>query len=444
MLKISVSVAFLVVLLSGCGSISVSERTTSSPAIIADATPPPAVRAGAPAITEPAPPDDLWERIREQLSWQDIAHRKVDSAVDHYLDQPGYMPLVSERGSRYLYYIVEEVEKRGMPMEVALIPLVESTMDPFSISHGSAAGLWQIMPATGEHLGLQQDWWFDGRRAVRDSTQGALDYLEDLNQRFDGDWLLTLAAYNAGEGRVARAQRRNRARGLPDDYWSLDLPLETRRYVPKVLALTQLVADPESYDLEIPPVPNSPAFEVADTGGQIELSVAAELAQIDEQTLRELNPGQLRWATAPDRPAQLLVPVGTGAMLEAEATRLSLAERVRWRYYRVRSGDSLSTIARQFGTSVRLLQHANSLRGTLIRTGQRLMIPTSGATQPGLVAVADQNEPPTLDYRVKSGDSLYRIASEYGIAVNDIISWNRLDPRQYLQPGQTLTLYVSR
>ncbi|MCB1856190.1 MAG: transglycosylase SLT domain-containing protein, partial [Halieaceae bacterium] len=180
------------------------------------------------------------------------------------------MPLVSERGSRYLYYIVEEVEKRGMPMEVALIPLVESTMDPFSISHGSAAGLWQIMPATGEHLGLQQDWWFDGRRAVRDSTQGALDYLEDLNQRFDGDWLLTLAAYNAGEGRVARAQRRNRARGLPDDYWSLDLPLETRRYVPKVLALTQLVADPESYDLEIPPVPNSPAFEVADTGGQIE------------------------------------------------------------------------------------------------------------------------------------------------------------------------------
>lgn len=183
---------------------------------------------------------------------------------------------------------------------------------------------------------------------------------------------------------------------------------------------------------------------MADTGGQIELAVAAELAQIDEQTLRELNPGQLRWATAPDRPAQLLVPVGTGAMLEAEATRLSLAERVRWRYYRVRRGDSLSTIARQFGTSVRLLQHANSLRGTLIRTGQRLMIPTSGATQPGLVAVADQDEPPTLDYRVKSGDSLYRIASEYGIAVNDIISWNRLDPRQYLQPGQTLTLYVSR
>jgi membrane-bound lytic murein transglycosylase D len=392
---------------------------------------------------EAPPPADLWERIRENLSWQEIDNQKVDKAVDHYLHQPGYMPLVSERSSLYLYYIVEEVQKRGMPMEIALVPLVESTMDPFSVSPNAAAGLWQIMPATGEHLGLQQDWWFDGRRAVRDSTEVALDYLEDLNERFEGDWLLTLAAYNAGAGRVARAQQRNRERGLPDDYWSLELPRETRRYVPKVLALTQMIAAPESYDLDIPPVPNEPAFEVATTGGQIELAVAAELAQLDIDTLRELNPGQLRWATAPDRPPELLVPLGSAAILEAGATRLTQAERVRWRYYRVRRGDNLGAIAKQFSTSVAQLRRANGINGSLIRVGQKLMIPSSeGWTE--TLASGPASEPPSLDYRVRSGDSLHRIAGKYGVAVNDIVSWNALDPRKYLQPGQRLTLYVNR
>lgn len=316
-------------------------------------------------------------------------------------------------------------------------------MDPFSVSPNAAAGLWQIMPATGEHLGLQQDWWFDGRRAVRDSTEVALDYLEDLNQRFDGDWLLTLAAYNAGAGRVARAQQRNRERGLSDDYWSLELPRETRRYVPKVLALTQIIAEPESYDLAIPPVPNEPAFEVASTGGQIELAVAADLAQVDIDTLRELNPGQLRWATAPDRPPELLVPLGTAATLEAGATRLTQAERVRWRYYRVRRGDNLGAIAKQFGTSVAQLQRANGINGALIRVGQKLMIPSSDGWVESL-ASGLAGEPPSLDYQVRAGDSLFRIAGKYGVAVNDIISWNALDPRKYLQPGQRLTLYVNR
>ena len=245
--------------------------------------------------TEEAPPDDLWQRIRSGLSWQDIDNDQVDDAVDSYLAQPSYMPTISERGSLYLYYIVEEVQKRDMPMEIALLPLVESTLDPMAYSHNHAAGLWQIMPATGEHLGLQQDWWFDGRRSLRDSTRVALDYLEQLHRKFDNDWLLALAAYNAGNGRVARAQRANAAKGRPTDYWSLKLPRETRRYVPKMLALSRIVADPEAYDVIIPPVANAPAFEIAEIGGQIELARAAELADVNLETLRWLNAGQLRW-----------------------------------------------------------------------------------------------------------------------------------------------------
>jgi len=443
-----INVISLIMLLAGCGSVAVKKHPTPPDNKPAALTAAPA-RVSAPVVVQKSggqpetPPADLWERIRESLSWQEIENQKVDRAVDHYLSQPGYMPMVSERSSLYLYYIVEEVQKRGMPIEIALVPLVESTMDPFSVSPNAAAGLWQIMPATGEHLGLQQDWWFDGRRAVRDSTEVALDYLEDLNQRFDGDWLLTLAAYNAGAGRVARAQQRNRERGLSDDYWSLELPRETRRYVPKVLALTQIIAEPESYDLAIPPVPNEPAFEVASTGGQIELAVAADLAQVDIDTLRELNPGQLRWATAPDRPPELLVPLGTAATLEAGATRLTQAERVRWRYYRVRRGDNLGAIAKQFGTSVAQLQRANGINGALIRVGQKLMIPSSDGWVESL-ASGLAGEPPSLDYQVRAGDSLFRIAGKYGVAVNDIISWNALDPRKYLQPGQRLTLYVNR
>jgi membrane-bound lytic murein transglycosylase D len=379
----------------------------------------------------------LWERVRSELSWYEIEHERVDQATEMYLDQPGYMPLISERGNLYLYYIVEEVQRRGMPMELALVPLVESTLDPFAYSPGRAAGLWQIMPATGEHLGLQQDWWFDGRRSVRDSTQVALDYLEQLYTRFDEDWMLALAAYNAGGGRVGRARQRNLDRGLSADYWSLSLPRETRLYVPKILALSRLIAEPDAFGLEIPPVPNEPAFEVADTGGQIELAVAAELAEVSLETLQELNPGQLRWATAPGRPDELLVPLGSADRLELEAADLTPEQRLRWQYYTIRPGDNLVGIAKKFGTRVSLLQQANGIRGSMIRAGRTLKIPTSGSGATGLAMGA-----PVVDYKVRQGDSLYVIAQRYEVSIEDIVSWNSLDRRSYLQPGQLLTLYV--
>ncbi|NND68103.1 MAG: transglycosylase SLT domain-containing protein, partial [Halioglobus sp.] len=324
---------------------------------------------------EVAPPADLWQRVRTQLTWQELEHDAIAVARRNFLRQTNYLPVIAERADFYLHHIVESVEARGLPIELALLPLVESSLNPFAYSSSRAAGLWQIMPATGRHLGLEQDWWYDGRRDLRDSTRVALDYLEELHAQFEGDWMLALAAYNAGKGRVARAQRKNAARGKATDYWSLPLPRETRNYVPKLLALTQIIAEPDRYGVTIPAVPNKPAFEVADTGGQLELLRAAELAGIELTTLRAYNPGQLRWATAPDMPPEILLPVGLKTLFEDGVAQLTEADRVRWNHYRIERGDSLIRIAKRFDTQVGLLKEVNGLRGSRIRAGDTLMIP---------------------------------------------------------------------
>ncbi len=387
------------------------------------------------------PPTDLWQRLRPQLSWHDIDHDAVDAARNNFLKQSNYLPVIAERADFYLFHIVESVEARGLPAELALLPLVESSLNPFASSPSRAAGLWQIMPATGRYLGLSQDWWYDGRRDVRDSTRVALDYLEQLHARFEGDWLLALAAYNAGKGRVARAQRKNAERGKPTDYWSLPLPRETRHYVPKLLALSQIIAEPERYGIEIPAVPNKPAFEIADTGGQLELLRAAELVGIELSTLRAYNPGQLRWATSPDMPPEILLPVGLKAQFEDGVAQLTEEDRVRWNHYRIERGDSLIRIAKRFDVQVRLLKEVNGIRGSHIRAGDTLMIPNGNGWAESL-ALASAEPAQARGYRVRHGDSLYRIAGKFNVSINDIISWNALDPGKYLQPGQRLTLYV--
>ncbi|MEP4147815.1 MAG: LysM peptidoglycan-binding domain-containing protein [Halioglobus sp.] len=387
------------------------------------------------------PPEDLWERIRLQLTWQSIHNEQIGHARDSYLRQSNYLSVVAERADLYLHFIVEEVERRGLPMELALLPLVESTLNPFATSSERAAGLWQIMPATGKYLGLEQDWWYDGRRDLRDSTRIALDYLESLHAEFDNDWMLALAAYNSGKGRVGRARKANAKAGLPIDYWSLKLPRETRHYVPRLIALTQIVAFPEAFDVEIPPVPNKPAFVIAATGGQIELARAASLAEIELHSLKALNPGQLRWATSPDVAQELLLPVGTKERFSQGVASLTEADRVRWEHYRIKSGDNLIRIAKQFDTEVGLLREVNNIRGSMIRAGDTLMIPY-GSDWASSMAMVTRQERQQQGYRVRRGDSLYRIAGKFNVSVNDIIAWNSLDPGDYLQPGQRLTLYV--
>ena len=382
-------------------------------------------------------PEDLWERARLNLSWQTIENARVDKARRAILRQANYFSVISERADYYLFYIMEEVEKRGMPVELALIPVVESTLDPLATSYAGAAGLWQIMPRTGTHLGLEQNAWYDGRQALQDSTDGALDYLQSMYEQFDEDWLLALAAYNAGGGNISRAQQRNREKGLDTDYWSLNLSRESYNYVPKIIALSQLVADPEQYDVEIPLVANAPSFEIADTGGPLHFVEAAKLAGVDIDTLLALNPGHLRGSLSPHRPAELLLPVGTRDRFEANVDQHSPENRMQWQTYRIKRGDNLGKIARKFDTNITMLQQINGIRGSEIRTGDTLKIP--GARE--LLATSEGSFP--TGYQVRMGDSLYRIADRFKVSISSIIAWNALDPDDYLHPGQKLTLYVT-
>jgi membrane-bound lytic murein transglycosylase D len=386
------------------------------------------------------PPEDLWERLRRELRWHDIHNAQVARARDHFLSQPRYLSVVGERAGSYLFHIVEAVEARDMPAELALLPLVESTLNPYAVSPQRAAGLWQIMPATADYLGMPRDWWYDGRLDVRLATDVALDYLQALHDDFDGDWLLALAAYNAGKGRVAKAVARNERAGRPTDYWSLQLPRETRHYVPRLIALAAIVHYADALGAELPPVPNAPAFVAVPTGGQIELQRAAQLAGVDLRTLRALNPGHLRWASAPGQD-ELLLPVDRAERFRTGVAALAPEDRVSWAHYRIEPGDSLVRIARRFDTQVALLREVNDIDGHLIRAGDTLLIPR-GSAWPDSLALADAAGPrKPRGYRVRAGDSLYRIASRFNVTVDDLVSWNALDPSQYLQPGQQLRLF---
>lgn len=385
---------------------------------------------------------DLWARIRAGLTWQDIDNERVARERKWYLQQHNFLGQAAERASLYMHYIVGEIEKRELPVELALLPLVESNLNPFASSTSYAAGMWQIMPATGKHLGLTQDWWFDGRRDLRESTRAALDYLEELYVATDEDWLLTLAAYNAGKSRVKRARRNALKHGQPTDYWSLKLPRETRRYVPKLIALTQIIAAPDAFGVTIPPVANTPAFEVVATGGQLEFARAAQLAGLDTGALRALNSGHLRWATAPAEHAELLLPPGHAENFTTALAQLPTDERVEWNHYRIKRGDSLIRIARKFNVEVALLREVNDISGSNIRAGATMLIPRGDAWASSL-ALAQNRVAKPHGYRVRRGDSLYRIADRFKVSIRDIVSWNALDPRKYLQPGQKLTLYVN-
>src|SRR5690554_384379 len=395
-----------------------------------------------------------------------------------------------------------------MPMEFALLPVVESAFEPFAYSHGQAAGLWQFIPSTGKMYGLKQDWWYDGRRDVLASTDAALNYLQTLANQFDGDWLLALASYNAGAGTVRKAIRQNQQRGLPTDFWHLKLPRETSAYVPKLLALAKLVKHPDRYDTALMPLENTPYFEVVNVGSQIDLTQAAELAEIELNELYYLNPAFNRWATSPLGPHHLLVPRHSAEVFRQALAALPADQRVKWLRYTVQPGDSLIRVARQHGTSVDAIKQVNTLNNNLIRVGQNLMIPTdfnprlqtanlktqsqptehivvrgdtwwdlsrkygvtvqqlaswnnrssSDMLRPGqklVVFTGAQNSVANahpaanarkmvrqIGYRVRNGDSLYRIANKFNVSVKDIASWNGLNTRKHLQPGQRLKLYV--
>ncbi|MDF0750369.1 LysM peptidoglycan-binding domain-containing protein [Marinobacter sp. 71-i] len=403
---------------------------------------------------EEASTPDLWHRLRDGFALDhDASDPRVQTQLNWYRKHPQYINRVVDRGSRYLHYIIGEAEKRGLPTELALLPVVESAFDPFAYSHGRAAGLWQFIPSTGKYFGLTQSWWHDDRRDIIAATDAALTYLDRLATRFDGDYMLALAAYNSGGGTVSSAMRRNRNRNKPTDFWSLDLPRETRHYVPKLIALARIFDDPQAYGIELPPLDDEPYFEVVQTGSQLDLAQAAELAGVDIDEIYLLNPSFNRWATSPDGPHRLLVPRENADDFAAALKEVAPAERVSWRNYKVVSGDTLSTIAKRYSTTPSVIQQVNNLNSHIIQIGQRLMIP-SAAKQSDTYALSaserlarkqersgKNSDGTRVNYTVRSGDTFWDIAREHRVSVRQLASWNGMAPGDPLMPGKKLVIW---
>ena len=392
---------------------------------------------------------DVWARMRRGFTLEIPSNPRVERETDWYAAHPAYIERVQERATPYLRYIVDRIEARGLPMELALLPVVESAYQPFAYSHGRAAGLWQFIPSTGKHFGLKQNWWYDGRRDIVASTDAALDYLDQLSRRFDGDWELALAAYNSGAGTVSRAIRKNRGKGRPTDFWSLDLPRETSGYVPRLLAITRIVRDPAAFGVSLAPLPDEQRLQPVDIGSQLDLAMAAEMAGLDIDELYRLNPGFNRWATDPDGPHRLLLPVERVERFSAELAALPPDERVRWQRYRIRRGDNLGSIARRHHTTVALLQQVNGLKSSRIRAGRHLLIPIASRSQEGEALAANRVRAAGPQrrsaggktwYRVRSGDSLWAISRRYGVDHRDLAEWNGLSTGETLRTGARLEI----
>ncbi|WP_333609307.1 lytic transglycosylase [Arsukibacterium sp.] len=405
---------------------------------------------------QPEPPldvtelEDIWQRIQSQLTFKVPQTRPIVEQRNFYTNHQSYLDRVALRAQPFLYFIVEELEKRNMPLELALLPIVESAFDPFAYSHARASGMWQFMPATGKRFGLKQNFWYDGRRDVIESTGAALDYLQYLYNTLEHDWLNAIAAYNAGEGRIGRAVRANKNRRLPTDFWSLDLPAETTAYVPKLLALVDILKRPDDFNIVWKFIANEPRIAVVDVGSQIDLALAADMADLSVAELQALNPGFNQWATDPDGPHRLVVPLDKAEPFSQALAATPADKRLQWQRYTVASGDTLGKIAQQHNTSVAAISRLNKLTGNTIRIGQHLLIPVSADNADRYVLSqqnrinAAQNRPAgntQLDYIVQSGDTLWDISRKYNVTVAELARWNGMVQRDPLRPGQKLVIW---
>ena len=389
---------------------------------------------------------NLWDRIADGLAlYQQYDHPSIEAELRWYIENASFFNDVSERAAPFLYWIVEEIERRNLPMELALLPIVESGFDATAYSSQRAAGLWQFMSSTASNFGLQRDWWYDGRLDPLQSTVAALDYLQALYDQFDQDWLLAMAAYNVGEGNMKRALARAGNKAADDPFWQLRLPGETRSHIPRILAIAKIFADPGAYGIELPAISNEPYLVVVDPGFQLDLNHAAKAAGLDPAELRALNPGYRQWATHPEGPHRLLIPASQAQLFNEQVSALPPAQRMVWDEYQIQPGDSLSTIATKFGLTVDVLRQANGLQGSRIIAGRSLLIPLHdisdpASVQPAVAAEVPLSSPAPASYRVRPGDSLWQIARRFDLHSTDIAQWNGFEVNSVLRPGQVLIL----
>jgi membrane-bound lytic murein transglycosylase D len=394
---------------------------------------------------------DVWQRVRSQLRFEFEDNNRIAAQRNWYLKHPNYMQRVAIRAKPFLHLIVEKMEQQNMPLELVLLPIVESAFDPFAYSHGRAAGMWQFIPSTGKRFGMKQTWWYDGRRDVMASTQGAIDYLNYLVNMFDGNWLHALAAYNSGEGRVRRSIRKNKRLGKPTDFWNLDLPRETRAYVPKLLALADILDNSDQYSFEWPKINNIPLTQEVTIGSQLDLALAAEMAGLTVKELHALNPGYNRWATDPNGPYNLLLPIDKVEKFSTELGKTDSSERLNWVRHKVKSGDSLLKLASKYHTNTDIISQVNELKSNMIIAGNYLIIPVALKSLDSYSLSQDQRLAKTqskksgeykLNHTVKSGDTFWDLSREYKVNLRQLAKWNGMAPTDTLRPGKKLVVWV--
>ncbi|WP_158968553.1 LysM peptidoglycan-binding domain-containing protein [Paraglaciecola sp. L3A3] len=393
---------------------------------------------------------DLWHRVRSQLEFEYPDNKRIAAQRNWYLKHPEYMQRVAKRAKPFLYLIIEQLEQQNMPLELTLLPVVESAFDPFAYSHGRAAGMWQFIPGTGKRFGMKQTWWYDGRRDVLASTQGAIDYLNYLLKMFDGDWYHALAAYNSGEGRVLRAIKKNKKEHKATDFWSLDLPRETEAYVPKLLALADILANSDKYQFEWPIIDNIAITQEVEIGSQIDLALAAEMAGLTLKELHALNPGFNRWATDPDGPFNLLLPIDKVESFETELAKTDNKNRLNWVRHKVRSGDSLLKLAAKYHTTADIIGDVNKIKGNMIRVGEHLIIPVALKSLDAYTLSQEQrlakvqsakSGSSKLTHKVKSGDTFWDLSRKYKVNLRSLAKWNGMAPTDPLRPGKELVIW---
>jgi membrane-bound lytic murein transglycosylase D len=427
---------------------------------------------------------DVWQRTRAGFKLEAIDNERIAAQRAWFAKHQSYLDRMTARASYYLYHTVTEAEKAGVPTELALLPIIESSYDPFATSPAQAAGLWQFIPGTGKIFGLRQTWWYDGRRDVLESTRAAYKFLTQLYNKF-GSWELALAAYNWGPGNIQKAINRNLAAGLPTDYWSLRMPAETMAYVPRFLAVAQVIKNPEAFGVNLKPIVNQAHFRETYAKNQVDLAAVAKIAGLTTKQLYQLNPGYMRWATNPDGPHRVLVPLNTPEVFEELLASLPAPERfinVNKRYV-VKKGDTLQRIAAKFDTTPAALKRLNgkliSKKGR-VAVGKSLVVArvktlVSGETvaveqlvnpaaeRIALLEKADKEETQAKEksakttskaakskdkaettaksfHKVRSGDTLHSIAKKYDVSVKQLAEWNDLKSKAALKTGKKLVV----
>lgn len=394
--------------------------------------------------TSIAPDQDLWAFIGDELKMGIPENSRIREQKQKYLRNKSYLHDVTLRAEPYMYWIAGQVKKRNMPMELVLLPIVESAFDPHATSDANAAGIWQIIPSTGRNYGLKQTRNYDARRDVVASTTAALDMMQRLNKMFDGDWLLTVAAYNSGEGRVMRAIKANKARGKPTDFWSLSLPRETKLYVPKMLALSEILKNSKRYGVRLPTTDESRALARVRLNSPVEMAQVADMAGMSISKLKTFNAGVKGSTLGVSGPQYVMVPkkhaeqlresLASGEIDAVQSQLIADNTPLNSRSYKVRSGDTLSGIASRLGVSTKDLQQWNNLRGSRLKIGQSLTVGAGSSAQ----RLANNSD--SITYRVRKGDSLSSIARRHGVNIKDVMRWNH--DTDNLQPGDQLTLFV--